>query len=381
MIERERILEVLGNYDLKKITIGALGSHSALDVCDGAKDEGFSTLLVCEKGRERPYDYYFKTRKVNGQKKGVVDETIVLEKFVDIMNEDIQKKLIKKNVLFVANRSFVVYTGIRNVENKFRIPIIGSRDMLKIEDREIEEKNYYWVCEKAGIPIPTKIDDPKEINELVMVKLPNAQMRLERGFFTAISYGEYKEKSERLIKRGVITEDDLKKARIEKYIIGPVFNFDFFYSPLDDELELLAIDTRFETNLDGMVRIPAAQQLELPRGIQEPLMIVCGHATATLRESLLNRVFPLAEKFIEFSKKEYEKGMVGPFCIQTIVDENLNFWVYDIATRIGGGTNVHMYQGHPYSNILFRNRMSSGRRLALEIKRAIELDRLGELVT
>ncbi len=59
----------------------------------------------------------------------------------------------------------------------------------------------------------------------------------------------------------------------------------------------------------------------------------------------------------------------------------MDFYVYDIATRIGGGTNVHTYLGAPYGNSLFRTRMSSGRRLALEIKRALELDQLEKIVT
>lgn len=108
-----------------------------------------------------------------------------------------------------------------------------------------------------------------------------------------------------------------------------------------------------------MVRIPKSQ--ELPDELKEPLMIVVGHASATLRESLLNKMFQIAEKFVRFAKDEYPAGMIGPFCLQTIVDENMDFWVYDIATRIGGGTNIHMYSGHPYGNALFRCNMSSGK--------------------
>jgi len=213
----------------------------------------------------------------------------------------------------------------------------------------------------------------------VMVKLPHAKMRLERGFFTAKDRAEYREKSQRLIQKGIITADDLANARIERYVIGPVFNFDFFYSPIDEELELLGVDWRFESNLDGMARIPRTQ--ELPEKLSDPLMIVVGHASATLRESLLNRVMPIAERFVKFAKEEYSAGIIGPFCLQTIVDENMDFWVYDIATRIGGGTNIHMYGGHPYGNALFRTNMSSGRRLALEIRRAIALDKVDKIVT
>ncbi len=377
MIARSEIEEVLVDYDLDKVIVGVLGSHSALDVCDGAKEEGFKTLVIAEKGREELYTKYFIRKEINGLQKGVVDENLVVSRFADMMSDTIQDELRSRNTLFIPNRSFVVYTGIDNVEDRFKVPLVGSRDMLRIEERE-EEKSYYWLCEQAGIPTPEEYK-AEDIDTLVMVKLPHAKMRLERGFFTAKDRAEYREKSQRLIQKGIITADDLANARIERYVIGPVFNFDFFYSPIDDELELLGVDWRFESNLDGMARIPRTQ--ELPEKLRDPLMIVVGHASATLRESLLNRVMPIAERFVKFAKEEYSAGIIGPFCLQTIVDENMDFWVYDIATRIGGGTNIHMYGGHPYGNALFRTNMSSGRRLALEIRRAIALDKVDKIVT
>ena len=377
MIARSEIEEVLVDYDLDKVIVGVLGSHSALDVCDGAKEEGFKTLVIAEKGREELYTKYFIRKEINGLQKGVVDENLVVSRFADMMSDTIQDELRSRNTLFIPNRSFVVYTGIDNVEDRFKVPLVGSRDMLRIEERE-EEKSYYWLCEQAGIPTPEEYK-AEDIDTLVMVKLPHAKMRLERGFFTAKDRAEYREKSQRLIQKGIITADDLANARIERYVIGPVFNFDFFYSPIDEELELLGVDWRFESNLDGMARIPRTQ--ELPEKLRDPLMIVVGHASATLRESLLNRVMPIAERFVKFAKEEYSAGIIGPFCLQTIVDENMDFWVYDIATRIGGGTNIHMYGGHPYGNALFRTNMSSGRRLALEIRRAIALDKVDKIVT
>jgi 5-formaminoimidazole-4-carboxamide-1-(beta)-D-ribofuranosyl 5'-monophosphate synthetase len=55
--------------------------------------------------------------------------------------------------------------------------------------------------------------------------------------------------------------------------------------------------------------------------------------------------------------------------------------VFDVAARIGGGTNVHLSLGHPYGNALYRTPMSSGRRIALEVRHAIEDGRLAEIVT
>ena len=36
-------------------SVATLGSHCALQVLKGAKDEGFKTILVCEKKREKLY--------------------------------------------------------------------------------------------------------------------------------------------------------------------------------------------------------------------------------------------------------------------------------------------------------------------------------------
>ena len=381
MISKQDVLEVLNEYDKRDITIGVLGSHSALDVCDGARDEGLPNVVVCQKGREALYTNYYKSREVNGLHKGMVDDTIVLEKFDDVMNESVQRDLKKRNTLFIPNRSFVVYSGVRRVEDEFALPLVGTRDMLKIENRETERENYYWVSQQAGIRIPKQYTSKDDIDTLVMVKLHHKYMTLERGFFTAASPEEFDEKVQRLLDREVITKDALTDARIEQYILGPVFNFNFFYSPLDDEVELLGIDFRFESNLDGLVRVPAEQQLELPKRYRDPLMIIVGHANASLRESLLERVYDMAERFVDFSKRHYSAPIIGPFCLQTIVDQNMDFYVYDIATRIGGGTNVHTSVGAPYGNSLFGTRMSSGRRLALEVKRARALDQLDKIVT
>ncbi|ASA76773.1 formate--phosphoribosylaminoimidazolecarboxamide ligase family protein [Thermococcus sp. 5-4] len=380
MISREEILSVLESYDPEKITVGVIGSHSALDIADGAREEGLPVLVVAQRGRHRTYAEYFKLRKTrDGLSKGFIDEVMVLEKFAQII--DVQEELVKRNVIFVPNRSFVVYTGIDRVENEFKVPLFGSRNLLRSEERS-EEKSYYWLLEKAGLPYPEPVK-PEEIDEigLVIVKLPHAKKRLERGFFTAASYNEFREKAEKLIKLGVITEEDLARARIERYIIGPVFNFDFFYSPIDGEIELLGIDWRFETSLDGHVRLPAAQQLRLPEHQFEPEYTVTGHASSTLRESLLEKVFDMAERYVKATQEYYSPGIIGPFTLQTAVDKDLKFYIYDVAPRTGGGTNIHMAMGHPYGNALWRKPMSTGRRVALEIKRAIELDELEKVLT
>ncbi|MEA1906641.1 MAG: formate--phosphoribosylaminoimidazolecarboxamide ligase family protein [Euryarchaeota archaeon] len=385
MIDRNEITSILSDYDADNMKIGLVASHSALDTCDGAVDEGFRTFLICQAGREKTYTEYFRAERDSSGNllRGIVDDNVVYQRFDEILKPDNQQRLRDDNILFVPNRSFTSYCEIDAIEDDFAVPMLGSRNLLRSEERGGEE-DYYWILEKAGLPYPERIDDPEDIDELVMVKLPHAVKKLERGFFTASDYTEYQEKSESLIRQGVITEDALIKARIERYVIGPVFNLDFFYSPIEDTMspiELLGIDWRFETSLDGHVRLPAPQQMTLVEGQQIPEYTVCGHNSATLRESLLEGAFELAEKYVKATKKHYSPGVIGPFCLQTCVDKDLNFYIYDVAPRIGGGTNVHMSVGHPYGNTLWRRNMSTGRRLAMEVRRAVDAGRVAEIVT
>ena len=67
-VKLEDILEILNNYDKDNITIATLGSHTSLHILQGAKEEGFRTAIVCEKGREVPY-----------QRFDVADEYIIVD--------------------------------------------------------------------------------------------------------------------------------------------------------------------------------------------------------------------------------------------------------------------------------------------------------------
>lgn len=385
MITRDDIAGIVENYDRMKLRVGMTASHSALDICDGAIEEGFPTVAYCKEGREKTYAKYFRSeRSASGRvRRGMVDKAIVMPSFDGVLDPAMQQRMRDRNVVYIPNRSFTSYCNIDAIENDFHVPMFGSRNMLRMEERT-EDQDYYWILDKAGLPYPEKIDDPQDIDCLVIVKLHHAQKKLERGFFTCASYEEYVEKSQTLLKEGIIDQESLDGARIERYVIGPVFNLNFFHSPLadrDESLELLGVDWRFESSLDGHVRLPAPQQMTMPAHQQIPEMTVVGHNTATIRESLLETAFELGEKFIDAAQEHYNPGVIGPFCLQTCIDKDMNYAIYDVAPRLGGGTNVHVNVGHPYGNALWRQPMSSGRRIAMELRRAAEQDRLLEVLT
>jgi 5-formaminoimidazole-4-carboxamide-1-(beta)-D-ribofuranosyl 5'-monophosphate synthetase len=384
VLDPAEVAKLLAGYPARP-TVATVGSHSAIDIADGAATEGLRTLVLAQRGREATYARYFRTvRAPDGRReRGCVDDVWTYGAFADVVAPAEQERLRASGVVLVPNRAFSSYVPLEAIEERFRVPIFGSRSMLRIEERT-ERDNYYTLLEAAEIPAPRRVEGPEGIDRLAIVKLPHATRRLERGFFTAASPREYREKAARLVERGTIREADLAAARIEEYVLGPVFNFNFFFSPLApraDGLELLGVDERRESDLDGLVRLPAEQQLALPESARVPQYTVVGHGTLTVRESILEEVFRLAERFVDASRRRYPPGIVGPFCLQTCLDHDGHPSVFDVAARIGGGTNVHLGVGHPYGNALWRVPMSSGRRVALELRRAAETGRLAEVVT
>ena len=79
MIDRKEILDIINGYDLNAVKVGLIASHSALDVCDGAVDEGFETIAICQRGREKSYANYFRAqRDANGNiVRGIVDKPVI----------------------------------------------------------------------------------------------------------------------------------------------------------------------------------------------------------------------------------------------------------------------------------------------------------------
>ncbi len=364
-----------------KHTISTLGSHSALDVSEGAKQEGFNTLVVAQRGRERTYlgPYKSRVRETAGGKReiGVVDELLLVNKFSEITTPQNLEFMRKRNCVFVPNRSFSVYVGYEAIEKQFDIPVFGNKHLLRAEERDAP-KNQYYLMEKAGMRTPKKLKSPQDIDGLCIVKASEAKRTYERAFFLARSYEEYKERSDAFVKSGKTTEEQLAKATVEEYIVGSHFNLNFFYSPVHEELELLGLDTRRQTNIDGYLRMPADVQLELLK-MQQPSTIEVGHIACTLRESLLEQVFEIGEKFVRTVQKEYKDGIIGPFALQGafIEDSGEKFTCFDISLRMPGSPGTRFT---PYPGYLFRESVSFGRRIAMEVKDA-EKKKMMEKIT
>ncbi|KYC50254.1 MAG: 5-formaminoimidazole-4-carboxamide-1-(beta)-D-ribofuranosyl 5'-monophosphate synthetase [Candidatus Methanofastidiosum methylothiophilum] len=375
MIGQEDIKNILAGYDLDNITIGVLGGHSALDISSGVKKYGFNTVAVCQKGREKTYSKYYKTR----DGRGCIDKVIALDKFSDIINKDVQKQLREMNTIFIHNRYFWVYFNFEQIENDFFVPIYGSRGLVKLEERDVP-KNQYYLLNKAGIRFPKIFSSPEKIDRLVIVKVSEAIRSYERAFFFASSPQEYEQKSRELIEKGMITNEALKKAVIEEYILGAQTNFNYFYSNIREELELMGTDTRRQTNLDGILRLPANEQLEVLKYIK-PKMIETGHITCTTKESILEKAFDIGEKFVDVTKKECAPGIIGPFALQGAVaslEGKEEIVIFDVSMRIPGSPGTKFT---PHTGYLYGREISYGERIGMELKEALEKDSIENILS
>jgi len=178
-----------------------------------------------------------------------------------------------------------------------------------------------------------------------------------------------------LISEGVISKDET--LYIQEYAAGVLAYLQFFYSPLKEELEFFGVDQRHESDIEALARIPSEQQLKTNK---VPSFNVIGNSPLVLRESLLDEVYNMGENFVDAAKKLVAPGMNGPFCIEGVYDENAKFTSFEFSARIVAGTNIYM-DGSPYYSLLFNEPMSMGKRIAREVKTAVESNQLDKITT
>jgi 5-formaminoimidazole-4-carboxamide-1-(beta)-D-ribofuranosyl 5'-monophosphate synthetase len=476
VISREEMQEIVKRYQ-EPIGLN-LGSHSALDAWQGQRNYGIRSIIYTTPGRAR---IYLQNPMVGKIDEAVDDLPVLVKRDVRVVNDpkDIRKTgdwrsvivvldkysdivkytdvLVDLECLQITNRAFAVYVGgdeyCSVIENDYAVPILGSRQLLKIENRGEIEKDYYWFAEQAGIPYPKSykyevyeggIRFKEPVDEPMILKAEHAHRAFEREFIFAADSHDLEEKVAREVAAGNLNREALENGRVEQIVLGPHANFNFFFSPLDAKGEwgdteewfsrlynvsveeariclanqFLSIDERRETILDGLKRLPSDVQEKIKR---VPSFEVTAHAILSLRESLLKDLHRYADRFLLACREHAYPGIIGAWCLQTLITwdrvskyelkpsvkldvtvgaeakKATDYGLYDIhgeadpymhipvtqdvALRHGGGTNVHMGLGSQYANAKYKKRMSTGDRIAMEIRRALKTKQLHELVT
>lgn len=357
MVPKKRIDEILDGYDMQDLTIATLCSHSSLQIFHGARKLGFKTAGITISHDTRYYDAFPLAKP---------DKIFRYDDFSDMENS--VKELHDENVIIIPHGSFVEYMGPKRFED-YEVPTYCNRAVLQWEsDRAMERQ---WIT-SAGVDMPKIIDDAREISEPVMVKYHGAKGG--RGFFIAKDYPDFK-----------LSIDNTQPHTIQEYCLGTRYYLHFFYSPMKDSgykvsrggsLELLSIDRRDESNIDEMYKLGSVDDAR--RHGLYPSFVVTGNIPVVIRESLLPKAFDMAEKVVNRSYELFG-GMWGPFCLETIVTDKLQFKVFEISTRIVAGTNPFI-SGSPYADLIYPG-LSTGGRIAKEIKDSVADGTLHDLMT
>ena len=335
-----------------------MGSHCSLQVLKGAKDEGFKTILVCEKKREKLYRRF-----------PFIDELIIVDTFKEVLDQKCQKILEENNSVLIPHGTLIAQMNSEEIES-IKTPVFGNKWILRWEsDREMKEK----LMREANLPMPNPVTEPKDIERLVIVKRQGAAGG--KGYFMAANEEDYNTKRNQLISEGVISKDET--LYIQEYAAGVLAYLQFFYSPLTNELEFFGVDQRHESDIEGLGRIPSEQQLKSKK---VPSFNVIGNSPLVLRESLLDEAYTMGENFVDAAKRVVSPGMNGPFCIEGVYDENAKFTSFEFSARIVAGTNIFM-NGSPYTTLIYNEPMSMGRRIAREIKQAEIENKISEITT
>lgn len=350
------ITDMLTSYNKKNLTICTVCSHSSLQIFNGARKEGFKTLGISVGEKKKYYDAF---------PLGRPDEFFIVDNYKDILK--CTDELREKNVIVIPHGSFVEYLGADRFLT-LDLPTFGNRDVLKWESDRFMER--IWL-EGAGLTMPQEIKKPEDIDRPVIVKYYGAKGG--KGFFIAKTYDEFKKR---------IQKD--KKYVIQEFVMGTRYYLHYFYSPIQNNayklskgsLQLISMDRRDETTIDEVQRLGSIAELE-ELGIH-PTFVVTGNIPIVMRESLLPKVFEMGAAVIEKSINLFN-GIIGSFCLETVVTEDLEFKVFEISARIVAGTNPYI-AGSPYSELIQPN-LSTGRRIAQEIKYANKKNMLNKILT
>ncbi len=347
---QEKLLNILSRYNLRDISIAVLASHSALQILRGAKDEGLRTILIVTEKLAPLYEEF----------KHLVDRFIYIRDFRDMLS--IENELIRENAIVIPHGSTVEYIGAEQFK-QLNVPVFGNRDLMIWES---SQKLKMKILRDSGIEVPPEYSIDEDFADLVIVKLPGAKGG--KYFFVAKSGEEVRKRLKEYIERGIVA--NLGDVLVQKYIIGVPMYFHYFYSPLMNRVEILGIDIRYETNIDGLRRLPLHSTVNI-----EPTFIVVGNIPVVIREKMLLKVLDYGRKFVRKTQEYVPPGVIGPFCLESIVVDDERIVVFEFSGRIVAGTNIYTGYGSPYGWLYWNEPMYMGRRIAREIKMAIEMGR------
>ncbi|MBI2079601.1 formate--phosphoribosylaminoimidazolecarboxamide ligase [Candidatus Micrarchaeota archaeon] len=346
LVDKQKINSILDSYG-EKFSIATICSHSSLQLFKAAREEGVKSIGIVQRDKKSLYESFPLAKP---------DEFIVVDNYADFNPSD----LVSNNAIVIPHGSFVEYVGEK--VDSLEVPLYGNRASLVWE--RSRDKMFEWM-HKAKVRTP-KILKPEEISGPALVKFPGAKGG--RGYVIVNSQNEFR-----------LRVGD-KKCMIQEFIIGVRAYPHYFFSPFNNfgyktshgALELLGVDKRVESSADEIARAVSA-------GMHPKMAFtVIGNEPMVLRESLLQEYMEIGKRISDVSFDLFG-GMFGPFCIETIISEDLEIYAFEISARIVAGTNVYV-NGSPYSGFYYNEPMSTGKRIIRELKSAAKNRKLKDII-
>lgn len=342
-------------YDPSRVRLAVPASHSALQLLRGARDEGVEAILLAARR------YY---ESIYSRFPWLYSRVVVVDSWGELLSGRVVEELREANAVLVPHASLIEYVGAERLL-ELELPMLGNRYLLEIE-ADWERK--LGLLEEAGIETPRRfrsLGEAAEAGAPVIVKLPGAKggrgyrlvsPREARGLEGALPQG----------------------AVVQEYVVGVRLYSHFFNSLVHGRVELLGMDLRLESNVDGLQRLPPRLVEEL--GI-EPSYTVVANVPVVARESLLARVLDYGERFARAVERETGYPLVGPYSLEGVVTESLEYKVFEFSGRIVAGTNVYTGLQTPYASLYWSEPMYMGRRVARELREAAARGMLEQVVT
>ncbi|MFW9922035.1 MAG: formate--phosphoribosylaminoimidazolecarboxamide ligase [Candidatus Thorarchaeota archaeon] len=322
-----------------KASITTTSSHSALyNIVPGALEEGLDVHVVCfDRDWELWSQYPDLLEKINVLRvKNYSDSNKTVEKLNAIEDESV----------IVPHGSFVRYLSVEQLK-QLKHPIFGG---VKILSYEGDRNRNSGLLTTSGISTPKVFKTAEEIDRPVMVKLHGAEGG--KGYFIAFNKDDFKKKSK-----------GKEVNFIQEYVSGVSIYAHYFSSPLEGRCELLGFDRRLESNANS----------QYLASFEEPSFTVVGNVPIAVRESLVPEYHRMGRQFVD------RTGLVGPFCIETICTDEPKIYAFEFSGRIVAGTTIWVPYGNTYANTLWGEPMYMGKRIAREIKKAFETNKLNDI--
>ena len=313
-------------------------------------------MLICERRRQSLYGRF-----------PFIDAILPVDAFQDMLKPENLERL--ADTVLIPHGTLISQIDTADIE-RVSSPVFGNKYILKWES----DRDHQGTDDAGGRTAPSRERACPRRHRRYGDSQEAGRRRRQGLLFGVLAARVRCPAASDLISRGVLSAGE--PLYIQKYVSGVLAYLQFFYSPVSGQVEFFGCDQRHESDIEGLSRIPASNQVPA----HTPSFNVIGNSPLVLRESLLDEAYKMAERFVEAAERLAPPGMNGPFCIEGVYDADGKFSAFEFSARIVAGTNIYM-NGSPYYTLLFNEPLSMGRRIAREIKNADASGRLSDVTT